>query len=83
MGHCGEQAQRLPNGKEVNVKCEFDKTGNARVMCWRMRLEAVLDDKIRDLRMRLRECEEGYVAEDMEGKRGCIDGAFSGVRLGE
>lgn len=56
--------------------CPFAKTGNSRVMCWRVRLESVLDEQMRGLRRCLKECEEGFVADDVTGRRGCIDKWF-------
>lgn len=50
-------------------------------MCWRMRLESVLDEKMRGLKKCLKECEEQYEVDDMDGRAGHVDMWFSEEEL--
>lgn len=50
--------------------------GNARVMCYRMRLQSVLDQRMRDLKDALFACEVETEAEDHEGRCRIIDEWF-------
>lgn len=55
--------------------------GNERVMCWRMRLEPVLDEKMRELKKCLKECEEIYEVDDADGRAKHVDAWFTEEEL--
>lgn len=50
-------------------------------MCWRMRLESVLDEKMRGLKKCLKECEELYEADDADGRATHVDTWFTEEEL--
>lgn len=50
-------------------------------MCWRMRLESVLDEKMRGLKKCLKECEELYEPDDVDGRAIHVDRWFSDEEL--
>ena len=52
------------------------KTGNARVMCYRMRLTSILDARMREIKQCIYECEIDFDASDWEGRRRRVDTWF-------
>lgn len=51
--------------------------GNARVMCYRMRLTSILDARMREIKQCIYECEIDFDASDWEGRRKRVDTWFS------
>lgn len=56
-------------------------SGNPRVMCWRMRLESVLDQKMRDLKTCLKNCVENFTPDDVQGRIDYVDTWFNQAEL--
>ncbi|KAK5939886.1 hypothetical protein PMZ80_008268 [Knufia obscura] len=57
--------------------CPFEVTGNARVMCYRMRLISILDARMKEIKQCIYECEMDFAADDWEGRRRKVDEWFS------
>lgn len=52
-------------------------------MCWRMRLESVLDQKMRGLKTCLKHCAENFAPDDMQGRCDYVDTWFNEEELQE
>lgn len=68
---------------DINSQTNQTITGNPRVMCWRMRLESVLDQKMRGLKTCLKNCAENFDSDDMQGRMDYIDTWFNEEELQE